>query len=182
MRIVEKHITLKNGVRCIIRNAEAKDAQQMIDNLKSTAKETDFLLRYPEEVDYTIEQEQKILSDYADSALSLMLVAEIDGVIVGICNLSPAGKRSKVLHRCSMGISMVQKVWGLGIGTAMMTVLLENAKEAGYEQIELEVVSENERAIGLYQKMGFVQTGIIPKALKNQDGSYYSLTLMSRDL
>ena len=78
MKLEKKIVTLKNGAVCILRSAEETDAQQMIDNLKITASETDFLLRYPEEVDYTLEQEQKILSDYAQSPRSLMLVAEID--------------------------------------------------------------------------------------------------------
>ena len=63
-----------------------------------------------------------------------------------------------------------------------MQTLLDKAKEVGYEQIELEVVSKNERAIALYEKMGFVKTGTLLKALKNKDGSYYDLTLMMREL
>ena len=182
MKLEKKIVTLKNVAVCILRSAEETDAQQMIDNLKITASETDFPLRYPVEVDYTLEQEQKILFDYAQSPRSLMLVAEIDSDIAGMCNLSPAGKRSKVMHRCTMGISMAQKFWGLGVGTAMMQTLLDKAKEVGYEQIELEVVSKNERAIALYEKMGFVKTGTLLKALKNKDGSYYDLTLMIREL
>ena len=182
MKLEKKIVTLKNGAVCVLRSAETKDAQQMIDNLRVTAGETDFLLRTPEEVDYTVEQEEKILADTEQASRALMLVAEVDGEIVGICNLNPAGRRSRVRHRCTMGISMVSKVWGLGIGTAMMAVLLEQAKEVGFEQIELEVVGANERAIALYKKMGFVETGRVPKALKNADGSYYDNILMMREL
>ena len=44
---------------------------------------------------------------------------------------------------------------GAGMGTKMVSVLLEKAKELGYEKCYLETVARMERANALYQKMGF---------------------------
>ena len=38
--------------------------------------------------------------------------------------------------------------------------------------MELNVVSRNERAVKLYEKMGFVKSGSIPNAMKHKDGTY----------
>ena len=49
----------------------------------------------------------------------------------------------------------------MGIASEMMNVLIENAKEIGYEQMELQVVATNKPAIHLYSKFGFYETGYI---------------------
>jgi len=48
----------------------------------------------------------------------------------------------------------------------------------GYEQMELEVVSENEAAVALYRKLGFVEYGRLPHGFKNRDRSSYDLLSM----
>jgi RimJ/RimL family protein N-acetyltransferase len=49
------------------------------------------------------------------------------------------------------------------------------------ELIQLAVVSDNEAARRLYQRLGFVEYGIEKKALK-QDGRYYDEVLMAKEL
>lgn len=120
MVIEEKKVMLKNGQICVLRSPEIDDAAQMIEYLKASASETDFLLKYPEEVNITLEQERDILQWYLDSKRDVMIVAEVDGKVVGNCSFSPVGKKIRVRHRCTVGIALYEKVWGLGIGTALL--------------------------------------------------------------
>ena len=53
-----------------------------------------------------------------------------------------------------------------------MEACIECAKKAGFEQIELGVFADNERARHLYEKMGFKQVGVQPRAFKLKDGTY----------
>lgn len=81
-----------------------------------------------------------------------------------------------------MDITLYQKFCGMGIGTALLREILTAAKAAGYEQAELEVVSTNAPAVGLYRKLGFEDVGTMPRALKYQDGTYADFLLMARTL
>ena len=51
MRFPERAVTLKDGRTCLLRPATPDDAPAMIAYMKETAAETEFLLRYPDEVD-----------------------------------------------------------------------------------------------------------------------------------
>ena len=85
-------------------------------------------------------------------------------------------------HRASMGIALYQKYTGLGIGKVMIENLLTIAKEKGLEQIELEVVADNERAIALYKKLGFQIYGTFPDNMKYKDGTYADVYWMMKKL
>ena len=182
MKIEDRIIQLKNEQVCILRNPKLDDAVQLVDYLKATAAETDFLLKYPEEVRITTEQEKEFIESLNGSKRDLMIIAEVDGEVAGNCSFSPVGEKTRVRHRCSIGIALYKKYWGLGIGRELMSLLLQSAKECGYEQAELEVVSKNERAVALYDKIGFERVGERPKAMKHKDGSYDSNIIMVKQL
>lgn len=182
MTIEKKEVLLKNGQRCILRSPSLDDAEQLIDFLKVSAAETDFLSQYPEELNITDEKEKDILQWFIDSKKDLMIIAEINGKVVGNCTFSPIGQKVRIRHRCSIGMALYEKVWGLGIGTALLSLLIENAIGCGYEQMELDVVSRNDRAIKLYEKMGFVRCGNKPRAMKHKDGTYDNVIMMVRQL
>lgn len=59
-----------------------------------------------------------------------------------------------------------------------MSAVIESAKIAGYEQLELEVVADNKRGIALYQKFGFQIYGTREKSFRYRDGSYAAEHLM----
>ena len=70
----------------------------------------------------------------------------------------------------------------LGIGTAMIEYLCELAAKVGWQQLDLEVVAENEQAIALYKKCGFLETGRRHNALLIDDGSLHDEILMYKKL
>lgn len=180
MLVEPKTVTLKDGRKCTLRNAASKDAEQMLRYLYKTSEETDYILRYPDEVIYTVEQERQILTDCICQPSRVMIVADVEGVIAGNCDLSSKGIKRKLLHRSSIGIAVMKEFWGIGIGSALMRYCLEQADKIGYEQTELEVASENKRAIALYEKLGFRKIGQWPNALKRDDKTYYDEDIMIR--
>lgn len=182
MKFQPRTLTLKDGRTGILCPTYPEYAEQMIEYLKITAEETPFLLRYPDEVNYTLEGEREILGNLLENETSVMMMALVDGKVAGNCSINGKGNKRRVLHRCGLAIALKKEYWNLGIGTAMMEYLEELAKQIGYEQIELEVVDGNHTAKYLYEKCGFVETGRNVRALKYDDGTYRDEFIMIKEL
>lgn len=178
----KKTVLLKNGRTCLLRLAEDSDAEMLLDYLKATSGETPYMIREPEEVRTSVEEEVDFIRRNRENPRALHLLAFADGVFAGCCSFAPVSERNRMRHRCSVGISLYRAFWGLGIGTALIGEILAGAKAAGFEQAELEVVSVNAPAIGLYRKLGFETTGTIPHAFRYRDGSYADFLFMVKRL
>lgn len=182
MRFEEREITLKDGRKCILRPNSPEYAEQMIRYLKETSAETDFLLRYPDEVRLTLEEEQKLLAGFLDDPCIIMMAAVVDGKVAGNMSISGIGPQRRLGHRCSMAIALYREFWGQGIGTAMIDYGSELAARTGWTQMDLEVISGNDQAYKLYKKCGFIETGVRHNALRYDDGTYRDEILMYKEL
>ena len=166
----------------VLRSAQSSDAEALIEYLKVTTAETPFLIREPEEVTITLEQEICFIESKIEAERELMLVATIDGKHIGNCSLMSIAPYKRYAHRCEVAIALYQEYCGLGIGKAMMQTVLEVAKNLGYEQAELEVISDNKYAIEMYKRLGFEKYGTFPNNMKYSDGSYADADWMMKRL
>ena len=177
-----KTIFLKDGRECCLRNGTEADAQAVLDVFRLTHEQTDLLLSYPDEITFTVEQEADFLKGKTDSEREIEIIAEIDGVIAGTAGFGPVGGCYKVRHRADFGISVDKEYWGLGIGRALTEACIESARSAGYTQLELNVLAENERALSLYRKMGFTEYGRDPKGFNSRESGFCEVVYMYREL
>ena len=177
-----KTITLKDGRNCVLRNGTDQDGQALLDIFNLTHAQTDYLLSYPDETTMTAEQEAQFLKEKAESENEIEILAEIDGIVVGSAGIGCVGKKDKVRHRAEFGISVDKAYWKIGIGRALMEACIECARAAGFVQMELEVVAENEKAIALYESAGFEEYGRNPKGFHSRLSGWQELVLMRLDL
>ena len=177
-----KTITLKDGRECTLRNGEERDGEAVLANFILTHEQTDYLLSYPDESTMTAEQEGRFLQEKTDSDNGIEILAEVGGVVAGLAGFGAVGGREKIRHRADFGISVDRQYWRLGIGTALMNACIECARKAGYEQIELSVVAENEPAIAMYEKAGFVEYGRNPRGFRSRLTGYQELVYMRMEL
>ena len=161
MRYAET-VILKDGVELLVRNAVASDARALRETMQRTHAETDYLLSYPDN--------------------EVELVAVVDGKIVGSAGITAVGSRRKVAHRARFGISVLQEHWGMGIGRVLMEASIDCARQAGYTQLELEVVADNERAVSLYRRAGFEEYGRNPRGYRSAAAGYQELVCMRLEL
>lgn len=182
MEFLSKTVTLKNGRDCRFRRPEESDAEMLLHYLRTTSGETPYMVREADEVRTSIAEEIEFIRKKREDPGALMLLAFVDGSFAGSCSFAPAGAGNRTRHRCTAGISLYRDFWGMGVGTALLGEIVSAAKAAGYEQMELTVVSANAPAIGLYQKLGFETTGTIPRAFKYRDGSYADFLFMVKNL
>ncbi|HVI39973.1 MAG TPA: GNAT family N-acetyltransferase [Anaerovoracaceae bacterium] len=178
----EKRVALKAGIACILRSPGPDDAEAVLAHLRQTSEETNFMIRYPEEIILTVKEEEEFLEKYQTDQKSMMISAVIDGKIIANAGLSCVMDTIKYRHRAVFGISIQKEYWNMGIGTAILSELIRWAPNAGYEQLELEVACENERAVRLYKKMGFEIYGTRECSCKYRDETYSSDYLMLRSL
>ena len=171
-----RQIVLKNGNTALLRNAEPSDACAVLENFSLTHAETDYLLTYPDESTFDAEREACFLQRKAESANEIEIIAVADGRVVATAGVDAVGTRDKLRHRAEFGISVLRAYWGLGLGRALTEACIQCAKEAGYEQIELTVVAENERAIALYRKAGFVEFGRNPRGFRSRTSGYQEMS------
>lgn len=176
---------LRDGQKLIVRNPKIGDEQGLIDHMKAVDGETKFLAREPGEFSFTLEQEREFIESSINNENTFFLVGEIDGKIIANCSVGIVMNNKRYLHRAAIGIAVRKDYWHKGIGKRMMEECIKWCREKGVEQLELEVVTQNNRAISMYESIGFQIQGTKKHALKYGDGSYadeYLMTLFLNDI
>ena len=168
MLYTEKRFTLKDGREAWFRSPEETDAVELTEYLVKRAKETENMLHDPDECGSPEETAAMILQ-INTSPEDVMILCELEGHIVGSCEMVRQTLR-KTFHRASLSIGNLQAFWGLGIGTIMFQELIRIARERGVGQLELNVFEGNERAIGLYKKLGFEVVAERPNCIHLKNG------------
>ncbi|MEM0057989.1 MAG: GNAT family N-acetyltransferase [Candidatus Bathyarchaeia archaeon] len=107
------------------------------------------------------------------------VAAEVDGRLVANSEIIRGAGYSR--HVGIIGIAIKKGFRGIGIGTEMMKTLEEYARKMGLKVLMLSVFANNTLAINLYKKMGFVETGRIPKRFF-KDGNYIDEIIMTKVL
>lgn len=93
-----------------------------------------------------------------DRNKGVMILAETDDGIVGSLTAERKG-HPQLSHSCEFGIGILDSYRGKGIGTQMIDRMFDWAIEFGITRIELSVFDNNEEAIRLYKRIGFVDEG-----------------------
>jgi putative acetyltransferase len=107
-----------------------------------------------------------------------VLVAELDGRVVGYAGLHV--REGKRRHSAWLGIAVHDEFAGRGAGQLLMKGLLDLADQwIGLVRVDLEANADNERAIAMYRRYGFVEEGRQKKAYFT-DGGYVDALFMAR--
>lgn len=159
-----------------IQKAKPEDAKALIEYLKVIGGETDNLTFGAEGPPVTEEEEREFVAKINGGGRSLMLAVWEDGKLIANANLKAMERR--LSHRAGLGVTVLKEAWGRGIGAALIERLIAHAREQGIEIIELQVRSDNARAIHLYEKFGFVKIGRYPGYMK-VDGKLIDCDLMN---
>jgi len=109
------------------------------------------------------------------------LTAFKDGTPCGIATLYLQPYR-KLAHQCEFGIIVAPECRGMGIGTILLKNLMHLAKDRfRIELLHLQVYQDNP-AIHLYSRLGFIEFGKQERWIKEIDGSYTGRVFMEKYL
>lgn len=177
----DKKTKLKNGQEILFRAPKIEDAEELLEYLKVTTMETNFLLRAPEECEQDIVREELFVANSLNSNNQWMIIVEISGKIAGTAQIT-IFNRKKTKHRGTIGIALYKRYWNLGIGTLFFEELFEIARQNNVLQLELDFLEGNKRGQALYEKMGFKIYAEHPKAIRLPDGTYLKEYSMLKEL
>lgn len=90
-----------------------------------------------------------------------VLVAEADGRVIGWGALSPFSDRRGYDYTVEDSIYLDPTVWGQGIGGAMLSALMQQARDIGHHTVVARVVGGHEASIRLHRAHGFVEVGLL---------------------
>lgn len=147
----------------LIRPVEPKDAPA-INRIRRERGVMENMLSYPSE---RVARMEGILRNLDENSHEFVAVAvHDDGTeeIAGMAGLH-VGQGPRLRHSAGVGIMVANGYQGQGVGRRLMEALLDMADNwLMLTRVELEVYTDNKRAIHLYEKMGFEIEGVRRKA------------------
>ena len=109
-------------------------------------------------------------------------VAEEDNAIVGTYFMRP-NQAGGGAHVCNCGYMTSAAATGRGIARLMCQHSLDHARLQGYRAMQFNfVVSSNERAVRLWESLGFTIVGRLPLAFRHPTGGYVDALVMFQPL
>jgi L-phenylalanine/L-methionine N-acetyltransferase len=128
-----------------------------------------------------VERWRQILTDNDQPGRTdIVLVAEVEGKMVGSAGLHPVGAALRRRHAAMVGISVAAEAQGQGVGRCLLQALCDYADRwAQILRIELTVFADNERALRLYRSLGFEHEGTL-RSYALRDGVYVDAHTMAR--
>lgn len=115
----------------------------------------------------------------SDSDGTYNLVAVVDGRVVGMFGLHTF-PRPRRQHAAAVGLTVHEDWHGKGVGSALMRAGIDLADNwLNLTRLELEVYTDNEAAVRLYERFGFEHEGLLRRHAY-RDGRYVDSYMMAR--
>ena len=162
------------GHPIVIRRADVRDAEAIQATFAGPKVIAGTLqLPYP-----SVESWRKRLAEASPD--DFLLVASIDGEVIGNLGLHPASKSPRRKHVGTVGMSVRDDRQGCGVGSALMQAAVGLADGwLNYQRLELWAYTDNLAALALYRKFGFVIEGTC-RAHAFRAGRYADTYAMAR--
>jgi len=176
---MKKVLELRNGEKVLLRHIKESDIDGVWNNFNEVVDEGLYLpVFFPVKSEF----EKKSWYNVIRKDKELCIVAEHLDLntpynIIGQCEISNSDWDAAT-HVGSLGIIVQNKYRNFGIGFQLIDFAIRESKRLNHkEKIILSCFSNNERAIKLYQKLGFNIIGIRKKQFY-MDSAYYDEVLM----
>jgi putative acetyltransferase len=157
-----------------IRRAEPSDAEAIYDVYRNPrAVWGTFQIPFP-----SLEEWKKRLSQPPDGAYFLVAICEEK--VIGMLGLHTAPTQPRRRHAAALGMAVHDGWHGRGVGNALVRAAVDLADNwLNLHRLELEVYTDNEPAVRLYQRNGFVVEGTL-KDFAFRNGGYADAFTMAR--
>ena len=158
----------------IIREFTKDDIKQMTEIWNSVVEDGE---AFPQTELLDNESGMRFFSEQTRTA-----VADEDGEILGLYVLHP-NNVGRCGHISNASYAVKKNLRGRHIGEKLVSDCLVSAKKAGFRILQFNaVVKTNTSARKLYESLGFVKLGVIPKGFLMKDGHYEDICPYYKEL
>lgn len=160
----------------IIRKFEEKDLPDMIRIWNEIVEEG---IAFPQEEFLTIESGRTFFEEQTYTGVAV----DVDtGKVYGLYILHP-NNIGRCGHICNASYAVSSESRGLHIGEKLVKDCIEQGGKRGFTVLQFNaVVATNIHARHLYERLGFIQLGTIPKGFRMKDGHYEDICPYYRTL
>ena len=158
--------TARDGRRWILRPARPTDGRTLARLFAEVRKEGRWLITTPGSISEP--SEAFWISEMIRAAEHLALVAEASGDVVGNVLVS-VDRGAATEHIGVLSITIAQGWRDVGIGSEMVAGAQRWARDRGLRKLSLGVFPDNERAVAVYEKCGFVREGVRRQQYRSGD-------------
>ena len=174
---VFRRFRVRDGQEVFLRTPRKEDLEDLMELINSLVDEKAEIARTVKVTrDEEAEWLPKMLQSLEKDEL-FFLVAETGGKLVASSDIDILHGDEK--HVGVLGIVIKRGFRGLGMGTEMMKTLIEQATTLGLKVLTLQVFATNKPAIHVYERVGFVHTGTVPKK-HFREGQYIDEVIMTK--
>lgn len=147
-----------------IRQARPEDAPSILACFEEIASQTDYLSMGDEVAVTSSTELQLILSALTNKSPNFYLVACAADTVVGTLSFT-RGQRKRTQHAGDFMLAVRSDYSGRGIGRALIHQLIAYGVSSGIHKINLQVRTENDRAVQLYHSCAFTMEGRISRTV-----------------
>jgi len=175
LHISEKH---QIGTKSIlITEPNISEAQDLINLKRSYIKGCDTIPLILEEYPDNAILEADLIHRYDEQLNSILLIAYCNNEMIGNIDIT-GNQRLRMQHTAMVGMGIKENWRNKGIGQILLQQAISWAKSTNQlEILWLEVYSNNESAIHLYEKNGFRITGEVKQFFKHEITYYDKLQM-----
>lgn len=142
------------------------------DDVRNTVEIWNEIVRAGNAFPQIDELDEKTGEEFFQSQSYTGIAVDENGEIVGLYILHP-NNVGRCGHICNASYAVKSGLRGKHIGEALVRDCIKTAKRLGFGILQFNaVVRSNKPALALYEKLGFVKLGVIPKGFLMKDGTY----------
>lgn len=159
-----------------VREYQEKDLPDMIEIWNEVVEEG---VAFPQEEFLTLESGAEF---FAAQTYNGVAIETESGKVVGLYILHP-NNIGRCGHICNASYAVKSVHRGLHIGEKLVLDCLEQGRLHNFSILQFNaVVAANIHARHLYERLGFIQLGVIPKGFRMKDGHYEDICPYYREL
>ena len=184
---IYRQFTTAEGSRVILRSVKINDADSLLYFINSLVREKgrdqDSMLYGGFDRKVSRKKESEWLAGTLEAIKRgevINVVAEIEGKIIANGEVT-RGRYDDTRHHGQLGLTMIGRYRGHGIGRKMIETLVKQSRRAGLRSLEVEFLAQNRAARRAYEREGFRRAGLIPRKIF-RNGKYLDGLIMTRKL